>query len=108
MDVALVVCSNYVVKVPSPRPTSDVPMRLTQYLKKLSLFLGLAFVSLTSLNAEPFWLDGPQSTFGPKGPVAQSQLDVFYVTLYVTTGIFIVLGSILAYVTLKYPATSKY
>jgi cytochrome c oxidase subunit 2 len=52
------------------------------------------------------WLSGPQSTFDTKGPVAESQLDVFYVTLWVTMVIFLIVGGVLAYVTLKFKARS--
>ena len=50
------------------------------------------------------WIYGPQSTFDTKGPVAKAQLDVFYVTLWVTTVIFILVGAVLAYATWKFKA----
>lgn len=50
------------------------------------------------------WLTGPQSTFDTKGPVAESQLDVFYVTLWVTGITFVIVSSILTYATLKFKA----
>lgn len=50
------------------------------------------------------WLTGHQSTFDTKGPVAAAQLDVFYVTLWVTSIIFVIVASIMAYATLKYRA----
>ena len=53
------------------------------------------------------WLDGPQSTFDTKGPVAESQLQVFYVTLWVTLAIFLIVASVLAYATLKFKARSS-
>ncbi len=52
------------------------------------------------------WIGGPQSTFDAKGPVAASQLDVFYVTLWVTGIIFVIVASVLAYTTLKFKARS--
>ncbi len=52
------------------------------------------------------WTQGPQSTFDTKGPVAQSQLDLFYVTLWVTGVIFVLVAAVLAYVTLKFKARS--
>ena len=52
------------------------------------------------------WLDGPQSTFDVKGPVARAQLDVFMVTVYVTAFIFVVVGSVLAFATLRFKARS--
>lgn len=53
------------------------------------------------------WLSGPQSTFDTKGPVAETQLDVFYVTLWVTMIIFAIVGAVLAYATIKFKARSS-
>ena len=50
------------------------------------------------------WLDGPQSTFHVQGPVARSQLDLFMLTVYVTAFIFVVVGSTLAYATIRFKA----
>lgn len=47
---------------------------------------------------------GPQSTFDVKGPVAQSQLEVFYVTVWVTMIIFVIVAAVLAYATFKFRA----
>lgn len=52
-----------------------------------------------------FWrMDGHQTTMVTAGPVAKAQLDVFYVTCWVTLVIFVVVGSVLAYATLKFRA----
>lgn len=49
------------------------------------------------------WLrDAPQSTFDAKGPVAEQQLQLFYVTLWVTAFIFVTVGSVLAYATFRF------
>lgn len=53
------------------------------------------------------WLSGPQSTFDTKGPVAASQLHVFYITLWVTLAIFVIVAGVLAYATLKFKARSS-
>jgi cytochrome c oxidase subunit 2 len=67
----------------------------------------LAVVAL-ALPALGLWqLDGPQSTFDVKGPVAQRQLDLFMVTFWVTLFLFIVVGSLLAYATWKFRARSE-
>lgn len=50
------------------------------------------------------WLTGPQSTFDTQGPVAKSQLDVFYVTLWVTGITFVIVAGIMAYAMLKFRA----
>jgi cytochrome c oxidase subunit 2 len=49
-------------------------------------------------------MDGHQSTIKVEGPVAKSQLDVFYVTCWVTLVIFILVGAVLAYASIKFKA----
>lgn len=51
-------------------------------------------------------LHGNQSTFDVHGPVAERQLYVFYVTLWVCLAIFVVVGAVLAYATFKFRARS--
>ena len=51
-----------------------------------------------------FWLDGPESTFDPNGPVARHQMDLFYVTCWVTFSIFVIVAGVLAYATIKFKA----
>ena len=74
-----------------------------------SWLLGLlALISFSGCKlSEVFALHGPQSTYLTGGPVAKSQWDLFMVTVYVTFGIFVVVGSVLAYATLKFRARSK-
>ncbi|HWA84693.1 MAG TPA: cytochrome c oxidase subunit II [Opitutus sp.] len=63
---------------------------------------GLALVTGCDLN---FWrMDGHQSTIEVNGPVALDQLHVFYVTCWVTFILFILVGTALAYATLKFRA----
>ncbi len=52
------------------------------------------------------WIEGPQSTFDTHGPVAKTQLDVFYTTVWVTGIIFVIVAAILTYATLKFRARS--
>ncbi len=52
------------------------------------------------------WLNGPQSTLDTKGPVAEAQTHLFYVTLWVTGVIFAIVAGVLAYATLKFKARS--
>jgi cytochrome c oxidase subunit 2 len=52
-------------------------------------------------------LSGPQSTMLTEGPVARAQWDLFMVTVYVTTFIFIVVGAVLAYAQIKFRAKSS-
>jgi cytochrome c oxidase subunit 2 len=53
------------------------------------------------------WFDGPQSTFDPGGPVARGQLDLFYLTCWVTLVIFVFVGGALAYAMVKFRARSE-
>ena len=48
--------------------------RVSQILRPAAALAGV------SLLSGCFWLDGPQSTFDPNGPVAQRQQDLFYLT----------------------------
>ncbi len=67
--------------------------------------LSLAALSLLGGCDLAFWrMDGPQSTIKVDGPVAQRQLEVFYVTCWVTLVIFLIVGAVLAYATLKFRA----
>ncbi|HWL16634.1 MAG TPA: cytochrome c oxidase subunit II [Opitutus sp.] len=54
-----------------------------------------------------FWrMDGPQSTIDVAGPVAHSQLQVFYTTVWVTLTIFVLVAAVLTYATFKFRARS--
>ena len=67
----------------------------------------LALIGITLLTAcdYNFWrMDGHQSTIKVEGPVAKYQLDVFYVTCWVTLVIFILVGGVLAYASIKFKA----
>lgn len=65
-------------------------------------FGSLALLTGCDLN---FWrMDGPQSTINVAGPVARSQRDLFYVTCWVTLVLFIIVGGVLAYATIKFKA----
>ena len=63
---------------------------------------GIALLTACDYN---FWrMDGHQSTIKVEGPVARSQLEVFYVTCWVTLVIFILVGAVLAYASIKFKA----
>jgi cytochrome c oxidase subunit 2 len=70
---------------------------------RAALALGaLAFLPGCDFN---FWrMDGHQTTMVTAGPVAKAQLDVFYVTCWVTLVIFVLVGAVLAYATIKFKA----
>jgi len=82
-------------------------MRFQNPPKSLSRWaLAAAALAAPALLSGCFWLDGPQSTFDPNGPVAHEQLDLFYVTCWVTLGIFILVGGALAYAIVRFRARS--
>ena len=56
-------------------------------------------------NAESgalFNMTGQQSALDPQGPIAQNQLNVFYVTLWVTIFLFVTVGGALAFAIWKF------
>jgi cytochrome c oxidase subunit 2 len=77
------------------------PKFSTRFARATCAAAALAGVSLLS---GCLWLDGPQSTFVPEGPVARQQLDLFYLTCWVTLVIFVIVGSVLAYAMIKFRA----
>jgi cytochrome c oxidase subunit 2 len=83
----------------------NLPPTLARGVSVLAALAGLPFLSGCDLN---FWrLDGHQSTIVVDGPVARDQLHVFYVTVWVTLVIFVVVGAVLAYATIKFRARSE-
>jgi cytochrome c oxidase subunit 2 len=85
--------------LPSPRASLRRWARCGLALAGLALLAGCNFNSIWNLN-------GHQSTIHVEGPVAREQLRVFYYTCGVTLVIFILVGSALAYATLKFRARS--
>lgn len=70
--------------------------------------LALGALALLAGCDYQFWrMDGHQSTIVVDGPVAASQRNLFYVTCWVTFVIFIIVGSVLAYATLKFRARTE-
>jgi len=81
--------------------------KVTRFATALAAGLGLAFLTGCQKVNQVFSLSGPQSTMVTEGPVAKAQWDLFMVTVYVTTGIFIVVGAVLAYAQIKFRAKSE-
>lgn len=80
------------------------------HLSRLAIAVAasLALLALSGCKlAEVFSLSGPQSTMVTGGPVAKTQWDLFMITVWVTTGIFIVTGAVLAYAQIKFRAKSE-
>jgi len=80
---------------------------LSLLAKARRLPASLAWVALPLLLGGWSWTQGPQSTFDTQGPVAKSQLQVFYTTLWVTGVIFVVVAGVLTYATLKFRARNE-
>ena len=86
---------------PSPTP---LRARLARWVRPALTLPALALLAGCDFN---FWrMDGHQSTIVVDGPVARDQLAVFYVTCWVTLVIFIIVGGVLAYTTVKFRAKS--
>lgn len=63
---------------------------------------------LAGCDISALWrMDGHQSTLLPAGPVAATQRDLFYVTVWVTLVVFILVGGVLAYAMWKFRARSS-
>ena len=86
--------------------TRSVTGKVLRFATAVSAGLGLLFLSGCKL-AEVFSLSGPQSTVHVDGPVAQRQQDLFMVTVYVCTFIFVIVGAVLAYAQIKFRAKSE-
>ena len=85
---------------------------MSQRLRSVSLALraltAVPFLLLLSGCDLNFWrMDGHQTTMIVEGPVARTQLELFWVTVWVTLFIFVVVGGVLAYATLRFRARSE-
>lgn len=79
---------------------SPAPVR---WVRALVALAGLA--ALTGCAKLNFWqMDGHQSTIVVDGSVARTQLQVFYVTCWVSLVIFVIVASVLTYATFKFRA----
>jgi cytochrome c oxidase subunit 2 len=76
-----------------------------RFARGLAAAASLLLLSGCDLN---FWrMDGHQSTMVVEGQVAREQLHVFYVTVWVTMIIFVIVGAVLAYATVKFKARTE-
>ena len=67
----------------------------------------MAAAVLPFSGCEWLHMNGRQSAMDAQGPVARAQLNLFYVTCWVTLVIFILVGSVLAYAMIKFRARSE-
>lgn len=91
------------------RPSLSALMQFPPFFRKLARPAGLfaAFCGVLFLSGCWLDMDGPQSTMVVDGPVARDELHLFYVTVWVCLFIFVVVGGVLAYATLKFRAHTK-
>ncbi len=86
---------------PVIRPISFLNSMLgSSFVRKKLIPLGL-LASLFMTGCSVF-TDANQSTFDPKGPVALEQLNLFMLSFWLITFIFIAVGAALLYVTVRY------
>jgi len=78
---------------------------LSRWGRASAAFAGLALLTGCDLNF--FRMDGHQSTIKVEGVVAREQLELFYVTCWVSLVIFLIVGAVLAYATFKFRARSE-
>ena len=71
-------------------------------------FFALASITLLSGCDFNFWcMDGHQSTMVVDGSVARQQLEVFYVTCWVSLVVFVIVAAVLAYAMIKFRARNE-
>ena len=67
-----------------------------------------SLVLLSGCEKLNFWsMNGHQSTIDVAGPVAREQLEIFYVTCWVSLVIFVLVAAVLAYATIKFRARNE-
>jgi len=76
-----------------------------RWIRAAVAIISSALIAGCKLDVTELWrIDGHQSTLVTAGPVAAEQSHLFMLTVWVTLTIFVVVGSTLAYATLKFRA----
>lgn len=70
-----------------------------QYIQRLAQICLQGLLLVASIGCS---ITGKQSTLDPKGPLAQNQMDIFMVTVYVSLFIFVIVASTLVWVIIRY------
>ena len=70
--------------------------------RHLIRYAGLALLVLAGLSLAGCYPDNPQSTFGTSGPVARSQLDLFYIIFWASVFVFVTVVGALLYALFRY------
>ena len=76
-------------------PVKQISSGLTRCLNYLSALTGILLMGGCNLDTR-------MSTFVTKGPVAETQYDLFMLTVWVTLGIFIAVGGAFAFAIIKF------
>jgi len=84
-------------------------MKFSPFFRTIFRHRSLLLALAASVFLSGCWwnMDGHQSTMDVEGPVARTQLQLFYVTVWVTLVIFIFVGGALAYATIKFKARTE-
>ena len=85
------------MSLPSSSSWKPIFKRIT-----FSLFAIAALLGMTGCDFK-----GRMSTFDPKGPIAEMQLEIFYITVWVTLFLFIAVGGALLYAVWKFRETPE-
>jgi len=86
-------------------PSSFFPFLKKTVAASRAACAALAVLLLAGCSQLNFWqMDGHQTSMVTAGPVAESQLQVFYATVWVTAIIFVVVAAVLTYATIKFKA----
>jgi cytochrome c oxidase subunit II len=74
-------------------------MRDTVRKRSLWILAGLAGALLLSACSDP---ELPQNTFAPAGPVAESQADIYWLTFWIATAVFVLVEGGIVLIALKF------
>ena len=66
---------------------------------RLSALIFVGFITLLLAACNP---SGPQSTFGPEGPVAERQLSLFWIIFWLAVVVFILVEGVLLYMIFRF------
>ena len=69
--------------------------------------VGVLLIALFGMLLLACYPDNPQSTFDATGPVAQSQLDLFWMIFWAALVVFIVVEGVLVYTIIRYRRKSE-
>lgn len=83
------------------KETTDI-VQMPIFRCRLARYIGATLLLITVLLLVGCTPEHPQSTFDTQGPVARSQLTLFYWIFWAAVFVFIIVGGALLYVTIRY------